>query len=254
MTDHRPSPHPLGPTRCLAGVILAIGLSATAAASNDACTQPTATSTASTLHLTETATTRLTPSELVAGVTALNTAANPVAAQRRVNELMAQAVRQAAAAPSVRTEFRDYSVAFAPDRAPRWIAQQTLELRGTDSEALLDLVGRLQTLGLVLGGLDWQLSDETVQRARASTTLSALRELRSQAAAAADALGLEVDRLQDVRIGPAARPIPILGRAREAGAVAAAMPPPISTPESQMITVEVSASVVLRPARDGGAR
>lgn len=52
-----------------------------------------------------------------------------------------------------------------PDEKPTdWTTQQTLDLRGGDSEALLDLIGRVQALDLAVSGLDWQVSADRAER------------------------------------------------------------------------------------------
>ncbi|HTR17818.1 MAG TPA: SIMPL domain-containing protein [Acetobacteraceae bacterium] len=200
------------------------------------------------LHLSASATIRAAPDELVADLTGLGIAADAVAAQRRVNEMMQRALQVARTVPGVSTVFRDYSATLTEDHPPRWAAQQTLELRGRDGDTLLELVGRLQGLGLVIGGLTWQVSPEHAATARQEAVIAALRTLRQNAAADAEALGLAVDGLQDVRVGSGL--MPLAGRVQPRGmvAMAAAMPPPNATPEAQDVTAEVNGDVVLKPA------
>jgi uncharacterized protein YggE len=152
-----------------------------------------------------------------------------------------QAVR---AAPGVAASFRDYTTTLTEDRPPRWTAQQTLEVRGRDGDALLALVGRLQALGLAIGGLTWQVSPEHVAAARQEAVIAALRTLRQQAAVDAEALGLAAGAVQDVRVGTGFVP---LRAAQPRAMAAAAMPPPNATPEPQDITAEVSGDIVLKP-------
>lgn len=150
----------------------------------------------------------------------------------------------------IKAAFRDYSVQFVDAKPAHCTAQQTLELRGGDSEALLDLIGRLQSLGLAIGSLDWQVSADHAQQAYRDATLAALKRLRTEATDAAAALGMQIDRFQTVRLGDEPRPIPFSpGRIIAPAAMAAPMLPPRATREQQDITAEVSADVVLRATR-----
>jgi hypothetical protein len=51
-----------------------------------------------------------------------------------------------------------------------WTAQQTLELRGSEGPALLDLAGKLQQQGFVAGSLDWQVSPALRRKAHDEAT------------------------------------------------------------------------------------
>ncbi len=153
------------------------------------------------LHLSAHATTKAAPDELVADLTALANAPTAVAAQRRVNGLMAEASRAAEKVDGIKAAFRDYSVQFVDAKPAHWTAQQTLEIRGGDSAALLDLVGRLQSLGLAIGSLGWRVSADHAQQAHRDATLAALKRLRTEATDAAAALGMQIDRFQSIRLG-----------------------------------------------------
>ena len=123
-----------------------VGLAGTPALAQSAACPPTGGPPASgppVLRLAASSTISVPPDVLVADLTALANAATAVPAQHRVNALMAEAARAVAGVAGVKATFRDYSVQFVDERPARWIAQQTLELRGTDSEALLRTERRL---------------------------------------------------------------------------------------------------------------
>jgi uncharacterized protein YggE len=147
------------------------------------------------LHLAETATIKVAPSLLVADLVASADAPIAVTAQRRVNGLMAQASGLAGKVSGVQAVFQDYSTSFV-DRAngvpAHWLANQTLEVRSTGSEALLTLVGQLQGLGLTIGNLGWQVPQDVLDAAGRKARLEALSKLRQAASDAASALGLTV--------------------------------------------------------------
>ena len=170
-------------------------------------------------------------------------------AQRRVNTLMSKASADAKGAAGIRAAFQDYSVQFIDERGvadggpPHWVAQQTLELRGTDSKTLLDLVGQLQATGLAIGSLGWEVSPGQAEKVRREVTIDALKTLRAEADDDAAALGLEVDRVGSVEVGGGRRVFPM---ALNATAMAAAMPAPQATPEQQDISGTVTGEFILR--------
>ena len=195
---------------------------------------------------------RVAPDELVADMVALATAAAPAVAQRRVNALMAGAGAAVKPVAGVHAAFLDYAVTLTDAKQPRWTAQQTLELRteaADRADALLDLVGRLQADGLAVGSLGWRVSAARQAQALDAATEAALAALRRRADLAARALGMSVDRVQDVRINQGPMPMPMLRRMNLAMSASAAMPAPNISPEAQEIAAEVSADIVLRPAR-----
>lgn len=101
----------------------------------------------------------------------------------------------------MRTSFLDYSIGYTDKKPPHWTAQRSIEIRGRDGEATLDLVGRLQAIGLGITSLEWRVSDERGEQARQDATIKALAALRNkQATNAAAALGMEMDRIQAVAL------------------------------------------------------
>jgi uncharacterized protein YggE len=208
------------------------------------------------LHLAETATIKVMPSLLVADLVASADAPVAVAAQRRVNGLMAQASGLARKVSSVQTVFQDYSTSFV-DRAngvpAHWIANQTLEVRGTDSETLLTLVGQLQGLGLTIGNLGWQVPLADLDAAGRKARLEALSKLRQEASDAANVLGMSVAGYQDIDLtGGSSPPTPFFARSHPM-MMAAAMAAPIATPDSQSVSATVSADVALQKSSPAGA-
>jgi uncharacterized protein YggE len=206
-----------------------------------------------TLHLSAAGRIRVAPDELVADMLAADTSPSAVTAQRHVNTLMAQAAGALRQVPGIHAAFQDYSVSLSDEKHQRWTAQQTLELRGGESDALLDLVARLQGLGLAIGNLGWQVSEAKQQEAHDAAIAAALAELRHRAALAAKALGMDIDRFQAVRLDQGPPPGPIFHRMMAPAMAGAAMPAPTATPAPQEIGAEVSADVLLRASRSEGA-
>jgi uncharacterized protein YggE len=192
------------------------------------------------------------PDVLVGDLIAEATSPSAVGAQRKVNEMMAQGMKDARAMAAIEARALGYSVnqidldeGVVPVRphARRmgWTAQQTLEVRGKDGERLLALVGKLQEQGLTVSSLEWQLSPEVSRQAWDGAMVNALQALRVRAHKAAQALDLRVVQLQDVRVNmQGSSPIrPMLGAQMKA------MVAPQATATPQDITSEVAADVLL---------
>jgi uncharacterized protein YggE len=202
------------------------------------------------LHLSAEGTVSELPDALVGDLTAEATSPSAV----KVNAMMAQGMKDAQAVEGIEARALGYavnqvdldegSVSVRPHpRRMGWTAQQTLEIRGKDGERLSSLVGKLQDEGLAVASLDWQLSPELGREARDGAMVKALQALRMRADKAAQALGLKVDQIQDVRVDmPEPMPVrPMMAMQMKAG------PPPEATAAPQDMTSEVSADIVLRP-------
>ena len=197
------------------------------------------------LHLGATASVQASPDELVADLVAQSTSRSAAAAQRQVNTLIAAGMTEAHGVAGVDARAIGYSVDPTDDKRTAWTAQQTLELRGHDGSSLLDLTGRLQQRGFATTSLDWQLSDAARRKAHDAATIDALKRLQQRARDAAAALGLRVDRLQDVRLDDTPvfqpRPGPMVVMAARMAA------PPQATASPEDVTADVAADVLLRP-------
>jgi predicted secreted protein len=223
------------------------------AALAQACPPPPTGSGPPILHLSETAAVHVQPSLLVADLVANAESPVAVTAQRRVNDLMAQAAARAEKIADVTAVFEGYSTTFI-DRsngvAARWIASQTLELRGKNADAILALVGQLQALGLSIGNLGWQVPEAELEAAGQKARLEALASLRQEAAAAAKVLGLEVAAYETVDLSGS--PAPIFNGPRPMMA-AMAMPAPMATRDSQAVTATVTGDIILKSTPGSGA-
>ena len=150
------------------------------------------------LHLSAEGSVSEPPDVLVGDLTAEATSPSAVEAQRKVNAMMAQGMKDARAAEGIEARATGYAVrqvdldeGAVPVRPhPRrmgWTAQQTLDVRSKDGERLLSLVGKLQDQGLATASLGWQLSPELARAAIASITiLGALHASPEVRAALAD--------------------------------------------------------------------
>jgi predicted secreted protein len=198
------------------------------------------------LHLSADGSVQAAPDELVADLLAEDSSASAADAQRRINALIEQGMQAAHAVPGINARAVAYQVLPMDEKRTKWLAQQTLELRGPDGPALLDLANRLQQQGFVTASLDWRLSPASRRKAFAEATTVALKALQAEAASAAATLGLRVDHLKDVQLlPPGFQPVrPIMGMAMTLRAGASA---PQATAAPEDVAAQVSAEVVLRP-------
>ena len=185
------------------------------------------------------------PDRLVADLLAQSTSPSAASAQRRVNALIGDGLKAALSVTGIEARAIGYLVGPTDEKHAAWVAQQTLELRGADGPALLDLIGRLQERGLAAASLDWQLSPALRRKAHEEATTAALKELQARAASAAATLGLHVDHVQNVQLDEPVYqprpPFPALAMATRA------MPAPQATAAPEDITATVSAAYILRP-------
>ncbi len=198
------------------------------------------------LTLSQTATVHVAPDELIATLRAEASAATAAEAQRQVNAAMADALAWAGHVPGVMASTGGYGVFRDTSSKPDvWHASQSFSLRASDGPPLLSLVGELQTKGLALNDLHWQLSDAAMQKAEADATREAIAALRARAVEAAGLLSLHFVRFATVRLDvpPPFRPVTRL----MATAPGAAAPPPVATEDDIPVSATVAADVELAP-------
>ena len=176
------------------------------------------------LRLSETAHVLVQPDELAASLRADATAPTSAAAQARVNALIAKALEAAKSTPGITVATGGYSVWQRREPPMQWNASQSIQLRGSDGERVLALVGTLQ----------------------AQATRAALAALRGRADEAAAVLGMKFSSFREIRLDGQRQPMPMLARAMPApmpGAEAA--PPPRAEAQEVDITATVEADAVL---------
>jgi predicted secreted protein len=204
------------------------------------------------LRLSETATVMVMPDEIAATMRAETIAPTAPEAQRRVNEMMRDAVDSAKKVDGITVSTGAYNVwRIGPtpiDRTERWQAGQSLDLSGKDGESMLKLVGDLQQKGLVQGNLVWRLSRNTEREARKNATKQALSALRARADEAAEVLGLRFSSFREVRLDSVTPP-PVMPRLMGVtrSSIAAPVPPPTAEAEDMPVTASAEADILLKP-------
>ncbi len=221
----------------LLGLLLAAPIPALAQATEP---QPTV------LHLTQTAERNVVRDLLRAELRVEQTGADPLALQAAVNHRMAAALDRAHQVQGVAVETGTYGVdEEQPQNAPtRWRASQSLILTGKAADALLKLAGTLQSDGLLMSSMTFEVSPQTVRGAEEDLTAEALAGLAQRASSIADRVHLSVLGYRDLRVGNAetgAQPVPRFA--------AMAMAAPVAQPGRADIRVTVAADLLLGPAR-----
>ena len=204
------------------------------------------------LHLSQTAERKVVRDLVRIELRSEETGADPLALQRAINRQMAAALDRTRQAQGVAVETGAYAVnQEQPQNGPaHWRGSQALILSGTNAGAALKLAGTLQSDGLVMSSLDFEVSPATVRSAEQDLTAEALAGLDRRAAAIADRLHLRVLGYRELQVGNAETgegPLP-----RFAGAMA--MTAPVGAPGEASIRLTVSAELLLGPAHPGPPR
>jgi uncharacterized protein len=196
------------------------------------------------LHLSQTAERRVMRDLLCVELRVEETGSDPLALQAAVNRRMAAALQRARQVQGVEVETGNYEVnEEQPPNAPhRWRASQSLILTGKAADAVLKLAGTLQSNGLLMSSMTYEVSPETVRGAEEDLTAEALAGLAQRASSVADRVHLSVLRYRDLRVGNAetgGQPMPRFA--------AMAMAAPVAQPGEAVIRVTVSADLLLGP-------
>ena len=203
---------------------------------------------ATVLHLTQTAERTVTRDLLRVELRVDETGADPRTVQAAINHRMAAALDRARQAHGIRVETGSYNVGEErPANAPaRWRGSQSVILIGKDVDTILKLVGALQSDGLSVSSLRYEVSPEATRATQDELTAEAVAEIDRRAASVAGHMHLSVLRYRDLRAGNAeaeGRPVPRFA------AMAAAAPPPAAEPGEAVVRVTIEAELLLAEAR-----
>lgn len=184
---------------------------------------------------------------------------DPVALQNEINTRMERALSAARAVPGLEVSTGHYYV-YQYDRAPprplenseqpqnrRWRGGQSLEVMGTDADAILRLSGDLQALGLIMSSLNYSLSPARADETRDNLMEAALQRVTARAERAAAALGKADTRLVEITVDTDSMPHPPQMMMRSMAMESAAdMATPSAAPGMTDITLTVSARALLQ--------
>jgi predicted secreted protein len=177
--------------------------------------------------------------------------------QNDVNTAMTKALEMAKKYPDVKAITRGYNVyqydknAGKKDRPALvvWKGQQSVELKSKNAEKLLELAGKIQEAGFVMGGLNYTLSPEVAAQVQDEMLEAALEKLQNRAQRAAKSLGKSKAELKEINTeGGGYMPQPVYARAEmmsmDAGAKMAA---PVASPGETTLSMTVNARAILKP-------
>ncbi len=176
--------------------------------------------------------------------------------QNDINTAMAKALEIAKAYKDVKAITRTYNVYSYDMNGGRkdlpqrmvWKGQQALELKSKNAEELLELAGKIQDAGFIMGGLNYTLSPEVAAQVQDEMLEAALEKLTARAQRAAKALGKTKAELKEINTDGNYAPQPMMyarGMAMEMAADSK-MAAPVASPGETSITMNVSAKALLR--------
>lgn len=197
------------------------------------------------LHLTQTAEREVVRDLLRIELRAEESGADALGVQSAINRRMAAALARARQVQGVEVETGSYSVGEEePQNQPaRWRGSQSLILTGKAADAMLTLAGALQSDGLVMSSLAYEVSPETLRGVEEDLTGEALSGLGLRAASIAEHMRLSVLGYQELRVGNAetgGQPMPRF-------ATAMAQAAPVAAPGEATVRLTVTAAVLLGP-------
>jgi uncharacterized protein len=199
---------------------------------------------ATVLHLSQTAERKVVRDLLRAELRAEETGVDPVALQSAINRRMAAALDRAHQVQGVEVETGIYAVneEQPPNGPSRWRSSQSVIFTGKAADAVLKLAGTLQSDGLSMSSLNYEVSPETVRGAEEDLTAESLAGLHQRAASIAERMHLSVLRYRDLRVGNAET-----GDGLTPRFAAMAMAAPVAEPGKAVIRVTVAAELLLGP-------
>ena len=182
--------------------------------------------------------------------------ADPVALQDDINKIIGNALKESDKVKNVQVSTLGYNVyQYDPNRrkdkiaaAPIWRGEQSLQIKSTDSEALLDLAGKLQKIGLVMSQLGYSVSPDLRDATQNNLLELALEHLTAKATRAGKALGKNTAQLLKVDVGasPSSYPQQRMMQTMATDSISE-MAAPVAAPGHSDITLDVSAIALLTP-------
>ena len=178
---------------------------------------------------------------------------DPALLAARANTRLEQALSTAKAEPGVEARSGAYQTSPVYDRASQitgWRVRAELVLEGRDFKTVSALAGRLQP-AMKLAGMAFSLSRAAREKTEAALLAEALRKFQAKADAVAKTLGFPGYTLGQIAVrseGPTVQPIAYRSMAVAQMADGGGPPPPMEGGKNA-VTVVVSGSVVLGPAK-----
>lgn len=176
--------------------------------------------------------------------------------QNKINQMMKKALSVVEKKENVEVSTEQYSVYkfYKPlkqgePQKELWKGSQSIVIKSKSTEDILALSGQLQEIGLVMSDLHYEVSIAKIEETRTSMVENAINKLLSHAKRVADIIGLKEVRIKNINIDGDNRypsvPYPKLMRTAAAN-VASSVTAPISAPGKIDITLNISATILLK--------
>ncbi|MGB0719289.1 MAG: SIMPL domain-containing protein [Bdellovibrionales bacterium] len=176
--------------------------------------------------------------------------------QNDINTAMAKALELAKPYADVKAITRGYNVHQYDKNGskrdlPRrmvWKGSQSVELKSKNAEKLLELAGKIQSAGFIMGGLEYTLSPEVAAQIQDEMLEAALEKLQNRAQRAAKALGKSTATLKDIDTqgNYAPEPRATLNSANFSMMASKEMAAPVASPGETTLSMTVNAKALLR--------
>ena len=164
----------------------------------------------------------------------------------RVNQRMAKALELAKGDERLSVSSGAYQTqpVYDKTRIARWRVTQDLVIETAEVEALTQMAGQLQSLGLALRGVSFSVAPETKKRVEDELIVEALSLFRERAGLIARGLGRRGWNLINVALGDSGVPTPLYAERMAMGAAASAPAPALESGRSTL-RIEVNATIEL---------
>jgi predicted secreted protein len=181
------------------------------------------------------------------------TDADPLKVQAEINKRMNKALDRARAASGVKAETGGYSIYSFVDQNKNtlWRGSQFVSITGTDFNSVLNVARDLQTGGLLMSGMGFDLTPEAYQKLKDELEAEAVTKAVARARALAKAAESSVIRVRVIRVGEPSGyhpPMP-MPKMMEARMAAAPMQAPAAEAGEETVRVQVEAEVVIAPVK-----
>lgn len=208
------------------------------------------------LNLSVTETKQVEPDTLIASLRYESESESAKEVQNKINQMMKKALSVAEKKENIEVSTEQYSVykfykplkQGTPEKE-LWKGSQSIIIKSKSTEDILALSGQLQEIGLVMSDLHYEVSIAKIEETRTSLVENAITKLLSHAKRVAGIIGLKEVKIKNINIDGDNRypPVPYPKLMRTAAAnVVSSITAPISAPGKIDITLNISATILLK--------
>jgi predicted secreted protein len=208
------------------------------------------------LNLSVTETKQVEPDTLIASLRYESESESAKEVQNKINQMMKKALSVAEKKENIEVSTEQYSVykfskpvKQGATEKELWKGSQSIVIKSKSTEDILALSGQLQEIGLVMSDLHYEVSIAKIEETRTSMVENAINKLLSHAKRVAGIIGLKEVKIKNINIEGDNRypPVPYPKLMRTAAAnVVSSITAPISAPGKIDITLNISATILLK--------